>query len=67
MTPDRNARTAQDFTSAEEQARDDAVNAVVNAIEKCRAAGCDDEVISQLADLIRQISKNTLWYVVNHK
>ena len=46
--------------SAEEQARNEAAKAVTNAIEKCRAAGYDGEVLNPLADLAKQISKNAL-------
>ena len=46
--------------SAEEQARNEAAKAVANAIEKCRAAGYDGEVLNPLADLAKHISKNAL-------
>ena len=46
--------------SAEEQARNEASRAVANAIEKCRAAGYDGEVINPLADLAKRISENAL-------
>ena len=46
--------------SAEEQARNEAAKAVANAIEKCRAAGYDGEVLNPLADLAKRISKNAL-------
>ena len=48
--------------SAEEQARNEAAKAVANAIEKCRAAGYDGEVLNPLADLAKRISKNALTY-----
>ena len=46
--------------SAEEQARNEAAKAVANAIEKCRAAGYDGEVLNPLADLAKRISENAL-------
>lgn len=49
---------------AEEQARNEAAKAVANAIEKCRAAGYDGEVINPLADLAKRISENALTYEV---
>ena len=48
--------------SAEEQARNEAAKAVANAIEKCRAAGYDGEVLNPLADLAKRISENALTY-----
>ena len=48
--------------SAEEQARNEAAKAVANAIEKCRAAGYNGEVLNPLADLAKQISENALTY-----
>ena len=48
--------------SAEDQARNEAAKAVANAIEKCRAAGYDGEVINPLADLAKRISENALTY-----
>ena len=48
--------------SAEEQARNEAAKAVANAIEKCRAAGYNGEVINPLADLAKRISENALTY-----
>ena len=50
--------------SAEEQARNEAARAVANAIEKCRAAGYDGEVLNPRADLAKRISKNALTYEV---
>ena len=49
---------------AEEQARNEAANAVANAIEKCRAAGYDGEVLDPLADLAKRISENALTHEV---
>ena len=46
--------------SAEDQARNEAAKAVANAIEKCRAAGYDGEVLNPLADLAKRISENAL-------
>ena len=46
--------------SAEEQARNEAAKAVANAIEKCRAAGYNGEVLNPLADLAKHISENAL-------
>ena len=48
--------------SAENQAQ--AAKAVANAIEKCRAAGYDGEVLNPLADLARRISENALTHEV---
>ena len=48
--------------SAEDQARNEAAKAVANAIEKCRAAGYDGEVLNPLADLAKRISENALTY-----
>ena len=48
--------------SAEERARNAAAKAVANAIEKCRAAGYDGEVLNPLADLAKRISENALTY-----
>lgn len=48
--------------SAEENARNEAAKAVANAIEKCRAAGYDGEVLNPLADLAKRISENALTY-----
>ena len=50
--------------SAGDQARNEAAKAVAQAIEKCRAAGYDGEVINPLADLAKQISENALTYEV---
>ena len=50
--------------SADEQARNEAAKAVANAIEKCRAAGYDGEVLNPLADLAKRISENALTYEV---
>ena len=46
--------------SAEDQARNEAARAVASAIEKCRAAGYDGEVLNPLADLAKRISENAL-------
>ena len=48
--------------SAEEQARNEAAKAVANAIEKCRTAGYNGEVLNPLADLAKHISENALTY-----
>ena len=48
--------------SADEQARNEAAKAVANAIEKCRAAGYDGEVLNPLADLAKRIGENALTY-----
>ena len=48
--------------STEDQARNEAAKAVANAIEKCRAAGYDGEVVNPLADLAKRISENALTY-----
>jgi hypothetical protein len=48
--------------SAEDQARNEAAMAVANAIEKCRAAGYDKEVLNPLADLAKRISENALTF-----
>ena len=48
--------------SAEDQARNEAAKAVANAIEKCRAAGYNGEVLNPLADLAKRISENALTY-----
>ena len=50
--------------SAEDQARNEAAKAVANAIEKCRAAGYDGEVLNPLADLAKRISENALTFEV---
>ena len=49
---------------ADEQARNEAAKAVANAIEKCRAAGYDGEVLDPLADLAKRISENALTHEV---
>ena len=43
--------------SAEEQARNEAAKAVANAIEKCRAAGYDGEVLQSCRALCRALVK----------
>jgi len=49
-----------EIPSAENQARNEAAKAVAKAIEKCRAAGYDGEVLNPLADLAKRISENAL-------